>query len=278
MNIHSDLLADGHTAIIGIINVTPDSFSDGGEFLDADSAIEHGIHLEQEGADILDVGAESTRPGAKPVSAAEEVRRLEPVVRGLAEYTNAWISVDTTKSTVARKMLDAGAHIINDISALQFDKSMAEVVSAYGCPVVLMHIQGTPRTMQQNPTYDDVIEDILQYFTERVTYARDKGIEPDQIILDPGIGFGKTLEHNYRIINEIARFTELEYPVLLGASRKSFIGQTLDLPVEERLEGSLAVAVLGARAGVRLLRVHDVKETVRAVRMVDAIQNRLKAE
>ncbi len=272
LNIHTDLPLHERTLVMGIVNVTPDSFSDGGNFFKPTDAIEHAIHLVEDGADILDLGAESTRPGAAEVSVEEEINRLFPVVRELVKAVDVPISIDTTKSVVARKMLDAGARIINDISGLQFDASLAEVVADYECPVIMMHIQGTPRTMQKNPVYHDVIRDIISYFTERVEFAHSAGIKDQQILLDPGIGFGKTIEHNYRIIREFQTFASLGFPLVLGASRKSFIGKTLDLPVEDRLEGSLAAAVLGAWNGANIVRVHNVLETKRALQMTDAIR------
>lgn len=259
--------------IMGILNVTPDSFSDGGEFFSPDDAIQRGLEIAEEGADIIDIGAESTRPGAEAVSADEEIRRLSPVVEELVKRTDTVISIDTTKASVAREMLQKGGDLINDISGLKFDPDLAGVVAEFGCPVILMHIQGTPRTMQENPSYGDVIEDILQYFKDQIDYARSQGIADEQILIDPGIGFGKTVEHNYRIIKDLRQFTLLGFPVVVGASRKSFIGKTLDLPVGERLEGSLAVAALSIWNGAAVLRVHDVKETKEAISMVDAIRN-----
>lgn len=266
------------TLIMGILNITPDSFSDGGRYLSPDDAVDHGKRLAAEGADILDLGAESTRPGAEPVSAAEQIRRLKPVVQELVRHVPVPLSIDTTQAEVAREMLDLGADIINDISGLQFDPELAPVVAERDCPVVIMHIAGTPRDMQENPQYTDVIGEIRQYFTDRIAFARQAGIREHQIILDPGIGFGKTVEHNYRIVGALDEFISLGYPLLVGASRKSFIGKTLDLPVGERLEGSLAAAVLAAWGGARILRVHDVQATVRAVRLTDTIRQTLTTE
>jgi len=271
LNIHTDLPIDDRTLIMGIVNVTPDSFSDGGKFINPTDAIKHAIQLVEDGADILDIGAESTRPGAAEISVEEEIDRLLPVISDLVKAVDVPISVDTSKSKVAQKMLDAGAHIINDISGLQFDPELVDLVAKNDCPVVIMHIQGTPRTMQKNPVYHDVISDIISYFKERVEFARSAGVEDQQIILDPGIGFGKTIEHNFRIIREFQEFRSLGFPLLLGASRKSFIGKTLDVPVDERLEGSLAAAVIGAWNGASIIRVHDVKETKRALRLTDAV-------
>jgi len=263
---------------MGIVNITPDSFSDGGRYLAPEDAVEQGKRLVAEGADILDLGAESTRPGAEPVPAQEEIRRLKPVVEALRRQVPVPLSIDTTKARVAREMLDLGADIINDISGLRFDPELAPLVAERDCPVVIMHIAGTPENMQENPHYTDVIEDIRQYFSARIAFARNAGIGEHQIILDPGIGFGKTVEHNYRIVGALDRFISLGYPLLLGASRKSFIGKTLDLPVDERLEGSLAAAVLGVWGGANIIRVHDVQATVRAVRLTDAIRRTLATE
>lgn len=257
---------------MGIVNVTPDSFSDGGRFLEPAAAIARGMGLAAEGADILDLGAESTRPGSEPVSAEKQIERLQPVVEELRRQVNIPLSIDTTQAQVAREILDLGADMINDISGLQFDPEMGSVVAERNCPVVIMHILDTPKNMQQHPQYADVIEEIRAYFVARIEWAHHAGITDQQIILDPGIGFGKTVEHNYRIVGEVGRFASLGYPVLLGASRKSFIGKSLDLPVNERLEGSLAAAVIGAWQGADILRVHDVKETLRAIQLTDAIQ------
>jgi len=277
INLRNMFSMQDKTLIMGIVNVTPDSFSDGGEYFSPDTATSHALQLVDDGADILDLGAESTRPGAEPVPAIEQIRRLEPVVRGLVDQVDVPISIDTTKSEVAKKMLDIGAGMVNDISGLQFDPKMVEVVASRQCPVVIMHISGDPQTMQNDPKYDDVIGEISHYFMDRIEVALSSGINESQIILDPGIGFGKTVEHNYEIIRGIPKLKALGYPILLGASRKSFIGKTLDLPIEERLEGSLATAVLGSWLGADILRVHDVKETVRAVRMTDAIQRKKDA-
>lgn len=274
LNFHTDLPIDDRTLVMGIVNITPDSFSDGGRYYHPKDAVARGIRLAEEGADILDLGAESTRPGAGLVDAEDEINRLKPVLQELLERVDVPISIDTTKAKVAREMLELGAHIINDISGLQFDPEMSRVVAEAGCPVCIMHIQGTPRTMQQHPEYGDIISDIKSYFIQRIEYAHKSGIRDEQIILDPGIGFGKTVEHNYRIIRDLREFTSLGYPILLGASRKSFIGNTLQLEVGERLEGSLAATVIGAWNGTSIVRVHDVRETVRALRLTDAIRGR----
>ena len=259
------------TLIMGIVNVTPDSFSDGGAYFEPDNAIRHALELADEGADILDFGAESTRPGAEAVPPEEQLRRLKPVIREVKKSVSVPISIDTTSARVAADLIDVGADIVNDISGMQFDQQMAEVVAQKDCPVIIMHIQGTPRTMQKAPSYKDVISDIYQYFQKRIHYAIEHDISEENIILDPGIGFGKTVEHNYRIIRELSEFSVLNKPLLMGGSRKSFIGATLDLGVDERLEGSLAVAAVSIMNGARILRVHDVQATVRVARMVDTI-------
>ncbi len=267
----SKLLQTRQTLIMGIVNVTPDSFSDGGAYFKPEDAINHALKLAEEGADILDFGAESTRPGAEPVSAEVQISRLVPVITEIKKQISLPLSVDTTSAEVAEVLLGKGAHLINDISGMQFDSAMARIVADAGCPVVIMHIQGKPGTMQKDPTYNDVIADIYDYFQERVTYALNHGIKEEHIILDPGIGFGKTIKHNYRIIRDLEYFTTLQKPLLVGASRKSFIGKTLQLDIGERLEGSLAVAAMSVMNGARILRVHDVEPTRRVVKMIDAI-------
>ena len=267
-----ELSITDRTLIMGIVNVTPDSFSDRGRHFHPDDAVAQAKQLEKEGADILDLGAESTRPGAEPVPVEEELRRLTPVVERLVEQVSVPISIDTRKRPVAEEMLRLGADIINDVSALRYDLGMGGLLADLGCPVILMHMQGTPQTMQESPEYENVISDILEFFRERTEYAVSEGIRQDRIILDPGIGFGKTLEHNYQIIRHLDKFKSMGYPLVLGASRKSLIGTTLDLPVDERLEGSLAVAAVGIWKGADIVRVHDVQATKRVARMVDALR------
>ena len=269
--------------IMGILNCTPDSFSDGGKNMALQDAVAHGQRLIAEGADILDIGGESSRPGARPVSVEEELQRVIPVIEALSALphldsrvrgNDRLISVDTYRAEVARQALSAGAQMINDITALNGDPEMAAVVASAGCPVVLMHMQGTPQTMQAEPHYEDLIGELLDFFEARIRVAIDAGIEESQIIIDPGIGFGKTVAHNLTILKHLARLRSLGRPILLGASRKSVIGNVLNLPVESRLEGSLATVCFGVANGANIVRVHDVKETVRAVRMVEAIRNR----
>ena len=257
--------------LMGVLNVTPDSFSDGGRFYKLDEAIKQGVSLAEEGADIIDVGGESTRPGSEPVPIEEELKRVIPVIEELAKRTEVPISIDTYKSKVAKEALDSGAQMVNDISALRFDPEMKNVVAYYKIPVALMHIQGTPRNMQENPFYENLIEEIKDYLKESIKIAKDAGIDEEKILVDPGIGFGKTLEDNLKILRNLKEFTDLGRPLLIGVSRKSFIGKILDLPVEERLVGSLSALTVCIMSGANVLRVHDVKESKRVARLVDAI-------
>lgn len=257
------------TLIMGILNVTPDSFSDGGKFLDANAAIAQAKQMVHDGADIIDIGGESSRPGSEPVSEQEELRRVLPVIRALAPAINVPISIDTYKPAVAQQTLEAGACMINDITGLR-DGAMIAVAAKHHVPVVLMHIQGRPKTMQEHPVYDDVIADIKRFFVERIAAAEQAGIS--DIILDPGIGFGKTTEHNLQILHRLDEFQELGRPLLIGPSRKSFIGNLTGLPVEERLEGTIAAAVIAAYNGANIVRVHDVKACKRALLVADAIK------
>lgn len=260
------------TYIMGILNVTPDSFSDGGLYFSEKKAIEHALRLVEEGADIIDVGGESTRPGSEPVSPEEEIRRTIPVIRALSKEIRVPISIDTYKAEVARRALDAGATMVNDISGLRFDPDMPAVVAEYGVPVVIMHIKGRPKDMQQNPVYEALIPEIMDYLRISIRLAIKFGIKEDRIIIDPGIGFGKTFEHNLEIINNLKEFTLLEKPVAVGVSRKAFIGRILgDLPPQERLEGTAAAVAIAIYNGANIVRVHDVKEIVRVARVVDSI-------
>jgi dihydropteroate synthase len=259
------------THIMGILNVTPDSFSDGGEFYQPEQAIERGIQMAEEGADIIDIGAESTRPGAEPISTEEELQRLVPVLEGLLKKVDVPISIDTYKSSVAEMALKAGAHIINDISGLRFDPQMKDIVAKYRVPVVIMHIKGEPRNMQQNPYYDDLIGEIYGYFDESIRIAEGAGIKRENIIVDPGIGFGKRLMNNYEILRRLYEFQGLGCPILIGPSRKSFIGKVLDLPPDQRLEGTIAAVAIGIQNGAHIVRVHDVKEISRACRIIDLL-------
>jgi len=261
------------TLIMGVLNVTPDSFSDGGRFLEASQAVEQGRRLAEEGADILDIGGESTRPGAKPLPEEEEAGRVIPVIRELSPKLSIPISIDTRKAWVAEKALEAGAEMVNDISALREDKKMAGLVARWKVPVVLMHLRGQPETMQADTHYDNLLEEILQFFRERTAYAAHRGISKDQIILDPGIGFGKSLEadHNLIILKHLQRFKILDQPLLIGTSRKAFIGRILGLPPEEREEGTMASVALAIWNGANIVRVHEVGRMRRVVQVVDAI-------
>jgi dihydropteroate synthase len=264
------------TLIMGALNVTPDSFSDGGKFLDVDRAAAHAREMAQAGADIIDVGGESSRPGAPPVSAEEELGRVLPVVERLRDLV---VSVDTTKSVVAGKALAAGARIVNDISALRFDPRMVDVVRDTGAGTVLMHMQGTPQTMQQEPRYDDVVVEVRSFLAERIAFAEARGLKKTQIAVDPGIGFGKTVEDNLRLLAHLDEFNSLGCPLLVGTSRKSFIGKLLApdgagsaREVDGRLWGTAATVAWAVAHGARILRVHDVAEMSDVVRMVEAVQ------
>lgn len=261
--------------LLGVLNVTPDSFSDGGRFLKAHCAIEQALRMVGEGAQALDLGAESTRPGARGVAAKIQKLRLLPVLKALRkrrELAKIPLSIDTQSAEVARACLGAGADLINDISALRHDKQMAKVIARAKCPVILMHMQGTPRTMQAHPTYSDVLDDIAQFFRQRMLRACDAGIAPTQILLDPGIGFGKTLAHNLDILRRLAEFKALGRPLVVGVSRKRFLGTLTgeELP-ERRVTQSVAAGMLAIAHGAVLLRVHDVAEHAKALKVVAAI-------
>jgi len=259
--------------LMGVVNVTPDSFSDGGDFLDATVAIDHGKRLIDEGADILDIGGESTRPGSKPISADEECDRIIPVIKGLAG-AGALISVDTRRADVMRRAIDAGAGIVNDITALTGDPDSAGVCIDAGVDVVLMHMQGTPETMQDDPSYDDALLDILDYMRGRLEELQALGLGLDKICVDPGIGFGKTLDHNLRILSGIDAFHALGVPLLLGVSRKRFISKIdREVPPKDRVAGSVAAAIAGWDRGVQIFRVHDVAETRQALAVWQAIED-----
>jgi dihydropteroate synthase len=261
-----------HPVVMGILNVTPDSFYDGGDFAGVDAAVKRTNEMIAEGAAMIDIGGESSRPGAEPVDADEEIKRVVPVISAIRKLSQTPISIDTCKSAVAKAALDAGADIINDISALRFDPAMAELVARTGVPLVLMHMLGTPRTMQENPHYDDPISEINQFFEERINFAVSRGIARDKLILDPGLGFGKRPIDNVAILSRLKEFQIHGLAVLVGASRKSFIG-ILDpgAPVDHRLGGSLAAAVWAAINGARIIRVHDVRETVQALNVLKAV-------
>ena len=270
---------DERTLIMGILNVTPDSFSDGGRFYSVDRAVEHAVQMVRDGADIIDIGGESTRPGSLSVSVDEEINRVAPVLEELVDKVGAPISIDTYKSEVARMALDLGISMINDVTALQGDKKMVNVVAEHDVPVCLMHMKGNPRDMQLDPRYDNVVEEIKGFLRERAEYALFNDVKKENIIVDPGLGFGKRtgrgVEDNITILRNLSEFKELGYPVLVGASRKTFIGNVCgkdaQLPVSDRLEGSLAAAVVAVINGADIVRVHDVKETRRCVDLVDCV-------
>lgn len=262
--------------LMGVVNVTPDSFFDGGRFLEVGSAVAHALRLVEEGADLLDVGAESTRPGAEIVNEAEECRRAIPVVAAIARAVTVPISIDTSKAVVAREALDAGAVLVNDVTALRGDPAMVDVVASVGAGIVLMHMQGTPQTMQRAPHYDDVISEISEFFEERIRFAEAHGIVRRQIILDPGIGFGKLLVHNLTLINQLRSFEQFECPLLVGVSQKAFLGQLVDHPVQERQWATAAAVAMAVDRGAGILRVHDVKSMKDVVEVAAAI-GRLKA-
>jgi len=258
---------------MGIVNVTPDSFYDGGKRFDTGRAVDDAVEMIDFGAEILDIGGESTRPGAQPVTLDEELRRVLPVIRELRKRCSVPISIDTYKEAVARAALDEGADIVNDISALRFDPAMTALVANEGVPLILMHMQGVPRTMQWEAHYQDVLREVRDFLAERVCAAKQAGIAQEEILIDPGIGFGKTLAHNLVLLKNLQSLNSLGQPLLIGVSRKAFIGKILNAAgPEERLEGSVAAAVSAALNGANILRVHDVSETVRALRVIDAIR------
>ena len=259
------------THIMGILNVTPDSFSDGGTYLDPYKAVDKVAEMVQEGVHLIDIGGESTRPGASHVPAEEELKRIIPVIDRISKNISIPISVDTYKAEVARSAIDAGAHIINDISGLRFDPKMAEIAAKVACPVILMHIKGRPGNMQINPHYDSLIDEVMAYLEESINMAEQAGVAPEKIIIDPGIGFGKSFDHNLQLINRLDEFRILGKPILIGPSRKSFIGQILDASPEERIEGTIAAAIVALQKGAHIIRVHDVKEASKAVKVADAI-------
>jgi dihydropteroate synthase len=260
------------THIMGVLNVTPDSFSDGGEFLDPSKALARAEKLIEDGADVLDVGGESTRPGSESISADVEFSRVAPVLKGLASMRiSVPVSIDTWKHEVAERALDLGAHAINDISGLRFDPGLADLAARYGAGLILSHIKGTPKNMQVDPTYDDVVAEIKEFLKNSASVAAAAGVGDGSIVIDPGIGFGKTLRNNLEIFKRLGEIVDLGYPVLVGPSRKSFIGAILDVPVDDRLEGTLAASVISVMNGASMIRVHDVKEARRAVSIADAI-------
>lgn len=266
IDIYDHIVNSNSPTIMGILNITPDSFSDGGKFLDVEKAVDHGKNLIKNGADIIDIGGESTRPGALPVSVDEELHRVIPVIEKLClEYPEIRISIDTTKSEVADEAIKAGASLINDISGGTFDPNILKVASKNDLPFVIMHIKGIPRNMQEAPFYDDVISEISAYFEKRLIAAKENNV--DKIILDPGIGFGKRIQDNYTILNNISSFKELGYPILLGVSNKSFLGKTLDVEINERTNSTIIAETIAVNNGANIIRTHNVKNSVELKKM-----------
>jgi dihydropteroate synthase len=264
------------TWLMGVVNVTPDSFYDGGTYYEPARAVERGLELAAEGAEIIDIGGESTRPGSDPVPAEEEQRRVLPVIKAIRKRIKALISVDTTKAEVAEAALAAGADIINDISAGRFDSRMLPLAARSGAGLILMHMKGTPRTMQVSPHYDDVLAEVRAFLEERIEAAESFGIRRERIVIDPGIGFGKNLADNLTLLNNLSALAELGRPVLVGISRKSFIGNILNLEAHERLEGTIAAAVVSILRGASLLRVHDLQAVKRAITVAETILSQEK--
>jgi dihydropteroate synthase len=263
--------------VMGVVNVTPDSFSDGGKFFEAAAAVAHALELVAQGAEILDIGGESTRPGAEPVGEAEELRRVIPVIEKLAPQIKIPISIDTVKPAVARAALDAGASIVNDVSAARDNDALWKIIADFHAGYICMHAQGGPATMQKNPVYADVVREVSEFFSEQLgSLLNHAGVMPEQVVLDAGIGFGKTLEHNLALLANLRSFTKLRRPLLVGVSRKSFIGKLLGADVNERLPASLACAILAVESGAQIIRTHDVAATVQAVRMAEALLARRK--
>ena len=267
------LSKDKDPLIMGILNVTPDSFTDGGKFLDSNTAVNHAMDMIADGADIIDIGGESTRPFSDPVSEREELSRVISVIKKLREKTDTVISIDTTKSSVADNACNIGADIVNDISGLSFDKEMIDIIIKHDCPIILMHILGNPKTMQENPSYNNLISDINNHLLDRANFALNKGVKKHNIILDPGIGFGKKIDDNFSIINNIDQLNDLGYPILIGVSRKSFIGKTLDVDEDNRIEGTIASNIIALDRGCKIFRVHDIIEAKRSLVIANKILN-----
>lgn len=259
--------------IMGVLNVTPDSFSDGGRYTNPDAAVAHALRMVEQGADVLDIGAESTKPGALPIDEEEERRRLIPIVRAICRQTTIPVSIDTTKASIAQQALDAGAALINDISALRFDARMGEVVAKSGAGLILMHMQGNPQTMQHAAQYTDVVEEVRQFLKTRLDAAKESGIPPERILLDPGIGFGKNCQHNVVLLARLDALLTLGRPLVVGVSRKAFIGKILGRPIDERLMGTAGAVAVAVMKGARMVRVHDVAPIRDVVKMIEAIQS-----
>lgn len=263
-------IRSGHWVVMGILNVTPDSFSDGGQFNRLDNALKHALQMQKEGADIIDIGGESTRPGAKPVSLNEELKRVIPVIEEIRQHSDVAISIDTSKPEVMQAAIEAGASMVNDVNALHAEGAI-EVCANNHVSVCLMHKQGSPQTMQNDPEYVDIVDEIRQYLMARASFCIKAGIRSENIFIDPGFGFGKTLENNLSLLKEMQQFCTLDYPVVLGISRKSMFGMLLDRDVEQRLVASISAAVIAYQKGVRLFRVHDVAETCDALKLCEAV-------
>jgi dihydropteroate synthase len=267
---HREYNLGARTHLMGVLNITPDSFSDGGKFYDVGRAVEHGLRMAEEGADFIDIGGESSRPGSEPIPLEEELRRVLPVIENLSRQVTVPLSIDTYKARVAEAALSAGATLVNDISGMTADPVMPSIVSRYGASIVLMHMKGTPRSMQQNPTYVNVTEQVVEFLGTQAQAALDAGVS--QVIVDPGIGFGKTLDHNLQLLRDLDVLVRLGFPVLVGPSRKSFIGMLSGLPVAERLEGTAAAVTASILRGAQIVRVHDVKEMKRVAVIADALK------
>ena len=266
------LKSPSRTLIMGILNLTPDSFSDGGQFNSIQKALDHTMSMIEAGADIIDIGGESTRPGSKPISFVEEIERTIPVIEEIRKISDCTISIDSYKSEVVEAALNVNANIVNDISGLTYDNKMAKLISDKKSPLILMHMKGKPLDMQKNPIYDDLISEICNFFSNQILFANSVGIDSSKIILDPGIGFGKRLEDNFEIIRELKQIRAMGFPVLIGPSRKSFIGDTLNLPTDDRIEGTMATITAGLLNGANIVRVHDIKETLRTVSIAERIK------
>lgn len=268
---NKELLCKKRPLIMGVLNVTPDSFYDGGRYLKKEDALKQALQMIEDGADIIDVGGESTRPFSKPITVDEELNRVIPVIKDIRSRSDITISIDTYKARVAQEAYNAGADIVNDISGITFDRDMAKTIGELGASVIIMHIKGTPLDMQVNPFYDDVIKEIKEYFADRIKVARTYGILEENIIIDPGIGFGKRLEDNLKIIKNLNSFKNIGRPVMIGTSMKSFIGKVTDSEIDERTEGTLASVAISIWNGADIIRVHDVKKAVKVARFVDAV-------
>ena len=268
---NSWLQSPSKTLVMGVLNLTPDSFSDGGLFTTKEKALDHCLKMINEGADLIDVGGESTRPGSDPLSINEELDRTIPIIEKIRSITDCTISIDSYKSEVVEAALNVGANIVNDISGLTFDHNMAELISQKNAPIIMMHINGKPKIMQENPRYDNLLKDILDFFSRQLELAQLAGIDSSKIILDPGLGFGKKVEHNFELIRKLPQICAMGFPVLVGPSRKSFIGEALNLPINDRIEGTMASITASVINGARIVRVHDIQKTRRTVTITEKI-------